>query len=117
MRATSWRRQIAKTRGDLETSERQLVAYAQQQGIINIRRHERRRHGGDSDTNSLQGESLIALNQALADSDGAAGRGRRRLPPGAGAPGRPTEVTDSAQPLRQQRATLESRISAKARRS
>ena len=26
---------IAKTRGDLEQSERQLVAYAQSQGIIN----------------------------------------------------------------------------------
>ena len=40
-------RQINKTRGDLERSERSLVAYAQAQGIINTgssrdRRHSRR---------------------------------------------------------------------------
>ena len=56
-------RQIAKTRGDLERSERSLAEYAQQQGIISTST------GADgkpsiSDANSLQGESLIALNTA-----------------------------------------------------
>lgn len=62
-------RQIAKTRGELENSERQLVQYAQAQGIINT-------GSGDStdgstassDAGSPQGESLIQLNQALSDA-------------------------------------------------
>ncbi len=56
-------RQIGKVKGELERSERQLVAYAQRQGIINT-------SGGATDkggdTNSLQGASLVALNQELA---------------------------------------------------
>jgi capsular exopolysaccharide synthesis family protein len=58
-------RQIAKTRGDLENSERALVAYAQKQGIINTSATGAE---GGGDTNSLQGESLVKLNQALADA-------------------------------------------------
>jgi polysaccharide biosynthesis transport protein len=56
--------QISKVKSELETSERQLVAYAQQQGIISTARE-----GSDSrsDANSLTGESLIALNQSLAE--------------------------------------------------
>ena len=57
-------RQINKTRGDLERSERGLVAYAQSQGIINTANPNGDKGGGD--TNSLQGESLVALNEALA---------------------------------------------------
>lgn len=59
-------RQINKTRGDLERSERGLVAYAQAQGIINTSTPEGQQSGGD--TNSLQGESLMKLNEALADA-------------------------------------------------
>lgn len=59
-------RQIAKTRADLERSERQLVAYAQAQGIINIGSGEA--GSTPTDANSIQGESLIALNQALAQA-------------------------------------------------
>jgi capsular exopolysaccharide synthesis family protein len=66
--ATSYARtflenQISKVKKELEKSERQLVAYAQQQGIITTARE-----GTDSksDASSLTGESLIALNQALA---------------------------------------------------
>ncbi|WP_185829225.1 GumC family protein [Sphingomonas ginkgonis] len=59
--------QIAKVRGDLERGERQLVAYAQSQGIINTASA-----GADGkptgDTSSLQGDSLVALNKALADA-------------------------------------------------
>ena len=58
-------RQINKTRGDLERSERALVAYAQKQGIINTSAVGAAESG---DTSSLQGESLIKLNQALADA-------------------------------------------------
>ena len=58
-------RQINKTRGDLERSERSLVAYAQAEGIINTGTGE---GDGDSDANSLQGASLVALNSALAEA-------------------------------------------------
>jgi len=57
--------QIAKVKTELEKSERQLVAFAQRQGIINTA-SERTTLGGDA--NSLQGISLVELNQALAAS-------------------------------------------------
>jgi capsular exopolysaccharide synthesis family protein len=60
-------RQINKTRGDLEHSERALVAYAQAQGIINTGGTDGQQASG-GDTNSLQGESLIKLNEALAEA-------------------------------------------------
>lgn len=98
-------RQIAKTRGDLERSERALVAYAQQQGIINTA------VGTDgkpvnSDAGSLQGESLVALNKALADATArrVSAEGAYR---GALAIGPTSDVTASTQALRQQRATLQ----------
>jgi capsular exopolysaccharide synthesis family protein len=98
-------RQIAKTRSDLERSERDLTAYAQAQGIISTG------VGADGkpavgDANSLQGESLITLNKALADATArrvaAEGAYRQAL-----ATGPTSDVTTSTQPLRQQRATLE----------
>lgn len=58
-------RQINKTRGDLERSERALVAYAQAQGIINTATGN---SSANSDANSLQGASLVALNNALAEA-------------------------------------------------
>ena len=96
-------RQIAKTRGDLERSERSLVGYAQAQGIINTGSSE---GGSSGDTNSLQGESLVALNKALAEATArrvaAEGAYRQALSTG------PTsEVTASTQALREQRAKLE----------
>ena len=97
-------RQIAKTRGDLERSERALVAYAQAQGIINTSSNEDGKPSGD--TNSLQGESLVTLNKALADATA-----RRVAAEGAyrqgSVMGPTTEVTQSTQALRQQRATLQ----------
>jgi capsular exopolysaccharide synthesis family protein len=98
-------RQIAKTRTDLERSERSLAAYAQAQGIISTGA------GADGkpavgDSNSLQGESLIALNRALADATArrvaAEGAYRQAL-----ATGPTSDVTSSTQALRQQRATLQ----------
>ena len=77
-------RQINKTRSDLEQSERALVAYAQQQGIINTGGSRRGRQDRRAATPiRLQGESLVQLNNALGRRDRAAGRGRRRLSPGA----------------------------------
>jgi len=97
-------RQIAKTRTDLEKSERQLVAYAQAEGIINTSDGNDNRLGGD--TNSLQGASLVALNQALAEATArrvaAEGAYRSGLAVGATA-----DVTASTQQLRQSRAALE----------
>ena len=50
-------RQISKTRADLERSERELVAYAQAQGIINTTSSDYTAGGqqASGDTNSLQG--------------------------------------------------------------
>jgi capsular exopolysaccharide synthesis family protein len=96
-------RQIAKTRTDLEHSERALVAYAQSQGIINTAAVGGKESG---DTDSLQGESLVALNKALADAMArrvaAEGAYRQSL-----ATGPTSDVTASTQGLRQQKATLE----------
>ena len=97
-------RQIAKTRGELEKSERQLVAYAQAQGIINTGTGEA--GSTPTDANSIQGESLIALNKALADATA-----RRVAAEGAyragTAVGMTADVTASTQALRQSRATLQ----------
>jgi len=103
-------RQIAKTRGDLERSERQLVAYAQAQGIINTGPGgggaSGDAGGSGSDADSLQGESLVTLNKALADATArrVAAEGAYRQ---AQSTGPTTDVTASTQVLRQQRAQLE----------
>lgn len=97
-------RQIARTRSDLERSERQLVAYAQSQGIINTSTGEDGSPSGDAA--SLQGASLIALNQALADATARriAAEGAYRQ---ARATGTTAEVNESTQALRQSKAALE----------
>ncbi len=97
-------RQIAKTRADLERSERSLVQYAQSQGIIDTSTGEEGQRGGDA--SSLQGQSLVSLNQALAEATArrVAAEGAYRQ---ARATGATSEVTQSTQALRQSRATLE----------
>jgi capsular exopolysaccharide synthesis family protein len=97
-------KQIAKTRTDLEKSERQLVAYAQSQGIINTGSGEA--GSTPTDANSIQGESLIALNKALAEATArrVAAEGAYRSGVAVGAT---ADVTTSTQQLRQTRATLE----------
>jgi capsular exopolysaccharide synthesis family protein len=97
-------RQIANVRRDLERSERQLVTYAQQQGIINLGTTEA---GAAGDSGSLQGASLASLNTALAEAQTrriAAEQAYRQ----SRAVGPTTEVTASTSPLRTQRAALES---------
>ena len=96
-------RQIAKTRGDLERSERQAVAYAQAQGIINTGSGEA--GTTPTDANSIQGGSLIALNQALAEATArrVAAEGAYRSASLAGA----LDATQNTQALRQSRASLE----------
>ena len=104
-------RQIASTRRELEKSERQLVHYAQQQGIIDTGTG-----GSDSqrtsDASSPQGQSLIALNQALADATATrvAAEGAYRQ---ARAAGVTSDVTTSTQPLRQARAELQAQYQQK----
>ncbi len=101
-------RQINKTRGDLEKSERAVVAYAQQQGIINTGSPvgANGQPVSSSDTNSLQGESLVQLNQALAAATArrvaAEGAYRQAL-----ATGPTSDVNTAVLPLRQQLATLQ----------
>src|SRR4051812_48808080 len=102
-------RQIAKTKTELENSERQLVAYAQAHNIINTA-------GGDdakgSDVTSLQGQQLVALNQALAEAQTRriaaeeAYRNEMRV-------GNTADVNSSTAPLRTERAQLESQYQEK----
>ena len=95
--------QIAKSRADLERSERALVAYAQAEGIINTATNEAGQTAGDA--SSLQGESLIALNKALADATArrVMAEGAYRQASLAGA----ADATQTTQALRQSRAALE----------
>lgn len=96
-------KQIEKSRLELEKSERELVSYAQAQGIIVTSTPQGTASG---DTNSLQGESLVSLNRALADATA-----RRVAAEGAyrqgAAVGTTTDVNNATQALRQQRASLE----------
>jgi polysaccharide biosynthesis transport protein len=95
--------QISKVKGELEKSERQLVAFAQREGIINTAR-ENAQTGGDA--NSLTGESLVALNLALAEAQTrriAAEQNYRQ----ALAIGGTAEVAIGTSNMRQQRAHLE----------
>ncbi len=99
-------RQIAKVKGELENSERQLVAYAQQQGIINT--YTPAPGGGSgADTSSLQGISLVSINEALAAAQARRIAAEQRYRQGM-AVGATTDVTASTQLLRQQVAQLES---------
>ena len=102
-------RQISKTRSDLEKSERAVVTYAQQQGIINTGGGgvgADGKLGASSDTNSLQGESLVQLNTALAAATArrvaAEGAYRQAL-----ATGPTSDVNNSVLPLRQELAKLQ----------
>ena len=102
-------KQIATVKAGLENSERQLVIYATQQNIINTGGGEA---GKGSDTNSLQGSSLIAMNSALSQAQ------ERRIVAeqnyrNAMRAGNTSEVNTSTQQLRQQRAQLESEYQAK----
>ena len=96
-------RQIAKTRADLERSERQLVAYAQSQGIINTGNAAGASNG---DVGSLQGASLVALNTALAEATTRriAAEGAYRNSRSAG---NTVDVNSSTQGMRQAKAALE----------
>jgi uncharacterized protein involved in exopolysaccharide biosynthesis len=107
-------RQINQTRGDLEKSERAVVAYAQQQGIINTSGGigSDGKSQGTSDNNSLQGESLVQLNSALG-----AATARRVAAEGAYRQGLATgptaEVNNSVLPLRQEMARLQAQYEQK----
>ena len=66
-------KQIAKVKADLERSERQVVAYAQSAGIVETGGGGGGGSGGEegssrsgSSPSSLEGASLVALNEALA---------------------------------------------------
>lgn len=97
-------RQIARVRADLEKSERQLVAYAQSQGIINTATGEDGRSSGD--VGSLQGASLVALNEALAEAQTKRIAAEQRYRQ-TSAVGTTAEVNESTASMRAQRATLE----------
>jgi capsular exopolysaccharide synthesis family protein len=85
-------RRIADTRAKLERSELQLVSYAREQGIV----------AGSGEEESPQGQSLAALNKALAEATA-----RRMVAEGAYLAGTTSEAASATRPLRQARATLE----------
>lgn len=93
---------LAETRKELDESERKLVEYAQANGIITTRTDK----DGGSDTDSLQGASLVALNAALADAQRRriAAEQRYRNMSGAGAA---AEVSQRTAGLREEKARLE----------
>jgi polysaccharide biosynthesis transport protein len=96
-------RQLGKVKGELEKTERQLVAYAQQQGLISTSTGNEK--GGGSDTSSLEGATLLQLNSALAAAQtrriSAEQRFRQAARLNAG------NVTTSTAALRAQRAGLD----------
>lgn len=103
--------QINKTRADLERSERQLVSYAQAQGIINTAGVGK---DGQSpgDVGSLQGESLVAINTALGQATARriAAEGAYRQGVAVGAT---SDVTASTAGLRATRAALQAQYQEK----
>lgn len=108
-------RQIAKTRGELENSERQLVQYAQAQGIINTSGGAADSSDGSapgSDASSPQGESLVQLNQALSDATAKriAAQGAYQAALGSGVT---SQETSSTQPLQQELAALQAQYQEK----
>jgi capsular exopolysaccharide synthesis family protein len=98
-------RQIANVKSELEKSERQLVGYAQQQGIISTTGSSSG-SGTPSDAGSLQGATLVSLNNALSEATtrriAAEQAYRQSLAAGSSA-----EVVASTSGLRQQRAGLQ----------
>ncbi|HEY0114518.1 MAG TPA: polysaccharide biosynthesis tyrosine autokinase, partial [Allosphingosinicella sp.] len=100
-------RQIGIVRQELENTERQLVAYAQQQGIINTATSSvPGQAGAASDANSPTGDSLIALNRELAQATARriAAEQRFRQVQSAGAT---AEVSERTATLRNQLATAQ----------
>ncbi len=105
-------KQIVKTRTDLERSERQLVAYAQAEGILTLGGGQGGEGGSSGGGDSLQGDTLSSINKALAEAIGrrisAEGAYRQALSSG------PTqEVNTATQGLRQAKASLEAEYSEK----
>ena len=103
-------RQIASTRRELEKSDRQLVQYAQQQGIFVTSTGGA--DGHSTDASSPQGQSLIALNQALAEATArrVAAEGAYRQAQSVGVT---SDVASSSQALRQARAQLQAQYQQK----
>ncbi len=104
-------RQIANVKSELEKSERQLVGYAQRQGIISTT-GSAASSGTPSDAASLQGASLVSLNNALSEATtrriGVEQAYRQAMAQGTSA-----EVVASTSGLRQQRAGLQAEYNEK----
>ena len=99
-------RQIAKTRKDLEDSERKVVAYAQSQGIISMG------EGSGNDANTLPGASLSSLNSALSSATAARIEAETALRAAGGA-STTSEISERTAGLRTQRAALQAQYQQK----
>jgi capsular exopolysaccharide synthesis family protein len=107
-------RQIAKTKAELENSERQLVAYAQSRQIINLgagASSDQSKSGSSSDASSLQGAELVQLNNALAAAQTRRVQAEQAYRNQAHV--QTTEVTQSTAALRNQIGELESQYQEK----
>jgi capsular exopolysaccharide synthesis family protein len=104
-------RQIANVKRDLERSERSLVAYAQSQGIIVLGGE---KPGEGSDTGSLQGASLSAVNSALAEATTRRIQAEQAFRQARAVSA--SDVTSSTAGLRTQRAQLEAEYQEKSSR-
>ena len=102
-------RQIAKVKGELEKSERQLVAYAQVRGLISTSQGEKGSIPGD--TSSLDGASLVALNTALAEAQTKRIEAEQRFRQASGI--NAANVTEGTANLRASRAELQAEYDSK----
>lgn len=103
---------LAAIRGKLETTERQLVAYAQQQGIIDLSNGAS--SSTDSSGDSLSSQSLTAINQSLAAATTDRIQAEQRYRQALASPNT-TQVLDNStvQQLRTQRAQLQAQYDQK----
>lgn len=102
-------RQIARVKGELEKSERQLVSYAQAQGLITTTSGDPKTTPGD--TSSLEGASLVTLNEALAEAQQKRIQAQQRYKVASGI--NAGDVNNSTIQLRSQRAELQAEYESK----
>ena len=98
-------RQIGIVRQELENSERQLVAYAQQQGIINVGSGGGEGSAPGADAGSPTAATLVALNNELSEATARRIAAEQRFRQAQGT-GPTAEVTERTGDLRNQLATL-----------
>lgn len=96
-------RQLETTKQELESSERELIAYARQANIVNVVSAEGAA-SGDSAGGTLVASNLVALNEQLADAQNARIEAQQRAAQGAATANAAAVADSTVQTLQQQRA-------------